>query len=106
MGNHDRSAIYRHCDVAGDIIDYVGDAVMPMDCPEHGAMLCYGRFGDFRLYRCERGHCKIKKTVSRKGKINKTVEYIQVTHREVWVYDDGRVVEIEPHTLMREGKDC
>lgn len=72
-----------------------------MECPEHGAMLCYGQHGDIRLYRCELGYARVKYHLSSSGEMTWNVEYEQVTHREIWLYPDGRTVEVKPHTLMR-----
>jgi hypothetical protein len=30
---------------------------------------------------------------------SRTIEYVQVTHREYWVYDNGTIKEVPPHTL-------
>ena len=60
------------------------------ECPEHGAMLCFGQHGDVRLYRCELGRCDANGS------------FISRTHREVWVMNDGRVLEVPPNSIMRE----
>ncbi|GAF94022.1 unnamed protein product [marine sediment metagenome] len=52
-----------------------------INCPEHGAMLCYGQHGDIRIYRCE---------------------LVNGTHREIWVHK----IEVKPHLYLKskEGK--
>jgi len=78
---------------------------MIVKCPIHGAMLCYGDFGSgaekFRLYRCELGFCRYLVSKKEDGADGgPRVEYEQVTHLEVWVYYDGRVVEKPPHAQL------
>ena len=49
-------------------------------CPEHGAMLSYGKHGDITIYRCEQ---------------------VWGTHLETWLHSNGKFVEVKPHTYLK-----
>ena len=59
---------------------------MTPECSEHGTMLCYGQHGVIRLYRCE---------------------LIEGTHKETWIHNNGKSIDVKPHTFLKskEGQE-
>ena len=64
----------------------VGDSHYPsilhdgIYCSAHGKMLCYGRHGQIKIYRCEQ---------------------IYGTCLELWKHDNGRIVQVTPHIEIK-----
>ncbi len=75
--------------------------VKSVDCPEHGACLCYGEENGIRIYRCELGHVRLVKILGKDGQMSSHTEYVSITHREYW-FKGGILSEVQPHTSPYE----